>query len=134
MALKIADVVEREQKVKEKREEATEAHFKPKGLSKPWRAAPIVANVADAVSTEVMRKKLGDDFREVNPLGRALVKKPLLSVAAKAALGVGASYVADKFAKKYGQTAGKIIAGAGSAAPTVATINNTIRTVKHKKK
>lgn len=125
----ISKSIEKVSAEEEKREQAKE-HLKDKKLGTAWKAAPIVSNVADAVSTELMRRKLGDDFKEVNPLGRGIVKKPALSIAAKAALGVGASYIADKFAKKYGKTAGKIIAGVGSAAPTYATISNTSKTLK----
>lgn len=130
MGLKIKEVVDKEEKERERREESTKQHFKSGGLSTAWKIAPVAANVADAVTTKLA---IDRGAKEQNPLMRPLVKKPLLHLAAKTALGVGSAYVADKIAKKH-KTLGKIVAGGATAVPASMSVANAAYAATHKKK
>lgn len=132
MPLKIKAVVDRasqEREREEERERAGAEHFKERGLSTPWKLAPVVANVADAVTATAMRRAGG---KEKNPLVRGLVEKPLLNVPLKAALGAGSAYVADRIARK-NKTAGKVVAALGTVPPTVGAASNVRAYVRAKK-
>jgi hypothetical protein len=129
MPLKVKESVDRAEKEREdeeRREKAGAEHFRERGLSTPWKLAPVVTQVADAVSAATTGGK------ELNPLAKGLVKKPYLTVPIKAALGAGASYVANKYAKKYGNTAGKIIAGVASVPGAVGTASNIRAEIRSK--
>lgn len=131
MGLKIKEVVDRKEKERERLEAATE-ELRPKGLSTAWRAAPVLAQLADAATTEAVRRKHPERFREANPLLRGLVQKPLLNAAVKAAAGAGMSYVADKVQKK-NKKGGKLIAGLAAATGAIPAANNAVNLTRKKK-
>lgn len=111
--------------------EINNEQFKPDGPSIFWKGLPIAAQLADALSAEVM---LGESYTaknghrygvEVNPVMKGIVGKPLLHIPLKAALGYGSAKFADYVGKKTNnKTISKVLSGFFSVPPTIGTIAN----------
>lgn len=96
------------------------------GLSLPLKLAPVLANLADAYTTNEVLKRGG---YEANPLMEGLARKPLLHAGVKAGVGLGSSFISDKVARKH-PTAGKVFAILATAIPGILAINNAYQARK----
>ena len=96
-----------------------------KGLHPGFDAAPIVGQLADAISTHVLLDS--GRFREGNPIMRPLTKSWPLWYAAKLAVGVGISTVGHLFAKQGHRRTGKVLDVIGGALGVGPAVLNTVR-------
>ncbi len=81
----------------------------PKGLSTPWRLAPVIGQSADGIATYMNLKSGGEEY---NPALKGLAKaSPEALLAFKVAQGLGTQALANWLHKKYGdRKGGKLLA------------------------
>lgn len=101
----------------EERERRGAEHFRERGLSTPWRLAPVIAQAADGAVTYRNLKSGGEEY---NPRLRGLAKaSPLGLAAVKVAQGVATQALANHIHKKSGNSkVGRVAAKVLSAGST----------------
>lgn len=102
-----------------------------KGLSTPWRLAPVAAQTADGLITY---RNLRSGGEEHNPVLRGLAEKsPEALLATKIALGIGSQALANMIHKKYGdRKGGKLLAKGIAAANTLGGAYGAVTSYKNR--
>lgn len=92
------------------------------GLSLGWKAAPVVGQLADALTTVRVVNAGG---HELNPLLKGFSKEPAAMIGVKLGLGVGFALLGDKLAKSGHKGWGKFVCTIGAGSGVAGAVYNS---------